>query len=145
MSEFDFYVDVLQALERIGAQYMVVGEYGASAYGLNRTTYDVDIIVDLNPVLCAALASHFPPPRYNATPEHLCNAIQLGNKFNLTDGSSGASTNLSPLPQESWYGVAFENRVRRAVVYPQDNQVEFWCARPEDIIVGKLMAWQEGR
>ena len=30
-------------------------------------------------------------------------------------------------------------------MYPHSNDVEFWCARPEDIIVGKLMAWQEGR
>ena len=26
-----------------------------------------------------------------------------------------------------------------------DEPFEAWCARPEDVVVGKLMAWQEGR
>ena len=33
MNEFEFYLAVLQALEEIGVRYMVVGAYGASAYG----------------------------------------------------------------------------------------------------------------
>jgi hypothetical protein len=45
VSEFEFYMDVLKTLEEIGARYMVVGAYGASAYGLNRSTHDVGIIV----------------------------------------------------------------------------------------------------
>jgi len=28
---------------------------------------------------------------------------------------------------------------------PGCDPLEVWCARPEDIIVGKLMAWAEGR
>jgi hypothetical protein len=64
VSEFEFYVDVLKALEEIGARYMVVGAFGASAYGLNRSTHDADITVDLDSAACDALAVRFPPPRY---------------------------------------------------------------------------------
>ncbi|HSN77575.1 MAG TPA: hypothetical protein VL334_21085 [Anaerolineae bacterium] len=74
MSEFAFYMEMLHALEAVGAAYMVVGAFGASAYGLSRATHDVDIVVD-----------------------------------------------------------------------PRGQEFGVWCARPEDIIVGKLMAWQEGR
>jgi len=32
------------------------------------------------------------------------------------------------------------------IVYvPSAEPFEVWCARPEDVIVGKLMAWAEGR
>ena len=52
---------------------------------------------------------------------------------------------LVPLSREPEYRSAFEQRIRCTVVDPQGNEFEIWCARPEDIIVGKLMAWQEGR
>ena len=79
MSEFEFYMDVLKTLEEIGARYMVVGAYGASAYGLNRSAHDADIIVDLDSASCAALAAHFPPPRYYADPLQIRNRSGLGS------------------------------------------------------------------
>ena len=47
MNQISFYVEVVRALDQIGAPYMIVGAFGASSYGLYRATYDVDIIVDL--------------------------------------------------------------------------------------------------
>ena len=49
MTEFDFYLDVLQALEAIGARYMIVGAYGASAYGLSRAVKErADLLLSLS-------------------------------------------------------------------------------------------------
>jgi hypothetical protein len=145
VSEFEFYANVLKALEEIGTRYMVVGAYGASAYGLNRSTHDVDIIVDLDGGSCEALAARFPPPRYYADPQQMRDSIRLGIMFNIIDGSQGIKADLVPLSREPEYRTAFDNRVRCTVVDPQGNEFEIWCARPEDIIVGKLMAWQQGR
>ncbi len=145
MSEFEFYMDVLKTLEKIGARYMVVGAFGASAYGLNRSTHDADIIVDLDSVSCDGLAAHFPPPRFYADPLQMRDSIRLGIMFNIIDSSQGVKADLVPLSREPDYRAAFNNRVRCTVVDPQGNEFEIWCARPEDIIVGKLMAWQEGR
>lgn len=145
MSEFAFYMDVLRALEAVGAAYMVVGAFGASAYGLSRATHDVDIIVDLDDAACNALADHFPSPRYYADSQQMRDSIRLGIMFNIIDGSQGVKADLVPLSREPEYRQAFRQRVRCAVVDPQGQEFEVWCARPEDIIVGKLMAWQEGR
>jgi hypothetical protein len=145
MSEFEFYLAVLQALEEIGVRYMVVGAYGASAYGVSRATYDVDMIVDLDNTMCEALAARFPLPRYYADLDQMRNSIRLGTLFNIIDTSLGVKADLVPLSREPEYCLAFERRVRCTVVDPQGNQFEIWCATPEDIIVGKLMAWQEGR
>lgn len=41
--------------------------------------------------------------------------------------------------------VAFGHRLRQRVELPGVEPFEIWCARPEDIILGKLMAWAEGR
>lgn len=145
MSEFAFYMDVLVALETVGAEYMVVGAFGASAYGLSRATHDADIIVDLDDAACDALAAHFPPPRYYADPQQMRDSIRLGMLFNIIDGSQGVKADLVPLSREPANREAFRQRVRCTVVDAQGQEFEVWCARPEDIIAGKLMAWQQGR
>jgi hypothetical protein len=35
--------------------------------------------------------------------------------------------------------------VRQLVEIPGAEPFEVWCARPEDVIGGKLMAWKEGQ
>lgn len=40
---------------------------------------------------------------------------------------------------------AFSRRTRRTFRDENDVEFEAWCARLEDIIVGKLLAWQQGR
>ncbi len=144
MNEFEFYLTVLQALEEIGARYMVVGAYGASAYGLSRSTHDVDMIVDLDDAACEQLAARFPSPRYYADPDQMRDSIRRGIMFNIIDSSLGVKADLVPLSREPAYRRAFEQRVRCIVVDPLGNEFQIWCARPEDIIVGKLMAWREG-
>lgn len=42
-----FYAEVLQALEDIDAPYMIIGAFAAAAYGSERATHDVDMIVAL--------------------------------------------------------------------------------------------------
>jgi hypothetical protein len=49
-----------------------------------------------------------------------------------------------PLTMEPRYQEAFENRLRQRVELLDVKPFEIWCARPEDVIVGKLMAWAEG-
>ena len=72
-------------------------------------------------------------------------SIEAGIMFNIIDGSQGVKADLVPLSREPAYREAFSRRVRCVVVDPQGREFEIWCARPEDIVVGKLMAWQRGR
>jgi hypothetical protein len=85
MSTLGFYVEVVRALEEIEAPYMIVGAFAASAYGLTRSTHDIDILVDLRWQDCDALAARFPPPRYYADPEQMRNSMQSGIIFNIID------------------------------------------------------------
>lgn len=145
MSLFGFYIQVVQALDEIHAPYMIVGAFGAISYGLNRGTHDVDIIVDLNESHFDALAMRFPSPRYYADPDQMREGMQLGIMFNLIDSEEGTKADLVPLSREPEYREAFARRIRRTFLDTEDRTLEAWCARPEDIIVGKLMAWQEGQ
>ena len=104
----------------------------------------MDIIVDLNEPHFDALAMRFPAPRYYADPDQMREGMQLGIMFNLIDSEEGTKADLVPLSREPEYREAFARRIRRSFL-DQDNTLEAWCARPEDIIIGKFMAWQEGQ
>lgn len=140
-----FYVEVVKALDEINAPYMIVGAFGASSYGLTRSTMDVDIIVDLRVENCDALADKFLPPRFYADPEQMRESMGIGIMFNIIDTERGTKADLVPLSREPEYREAFANRIRRRFSLLDGAFFEAWCARPEDIIIGKLMAWDEGR
>jgi len=145
MSALSFYVDVIRALEEIGAPYMIVGAFAGSVFGVTRVTFDVDILVDLRDDDFEALAARFPPPRYYADPEMMRNSTRLGMMFNLIDGEAGLKADLVPMTREPGYRVAFERRVRRSFEDDEGRTFSAWYAQPTDIITGKLKAWHEGR
>jgi hypothetical protein len=144
VSAIGFYLDVVRALDGIGAPYMLVGAYAASTYGLRRATFDVDILVDLQEQHFDALATRFPPPRYYADPVQMRDSTRLGILFNIIDTEQGAKADLVPLSREPRYRQAFNQRIHRTFQDEAGVQFKAWCARPADIIIGKLKAWSEG-
>ncbi|MBI5652030.1 MAG: hypothetical protein HZC40_16560 [Chloroflexi bacterium] len=143
-SPFDLYLDILQTFERLAISYVVIGAFAGMSYGVTRLTADVDIVIDLNETHIQALARAYPLPRFYADPEQMRNSIRLGIPFNIIDTSAGRKVDLIPLTMKPGYGFALRQRVRRAVPL-KEKSFDAWFARPEDVIVGKLMAWNEGR
>ncbi len=144
MYSIKFYASIVRALDEIGAPYMIVGAFAGLSFGITRTTFDIDILVDLREQDFEALSAKFPLPRYYADPEMMRNSTQMGIMFNIIDTGEGIKADLVPLKREPEYRVAFDRRIRRKF---SDGETEFdaWCARPEDIIIGKLQAWNEGQ
>lgn len=105
----------------------------------------IDIVVELDEEHIEALAIAYPPPRYYADPVQMRDSIRQGIMFNIIDTSRGEKADLVPLTMASRYRQAFQRRVRQRVELPGSEPLEVWCARPEDVIVGKLMACAEGQ
>jgi hypothetical protein len=145
MNALSFYFKVVQALEEIEAPYMIVGAFAGLAFGVNRATFDVDILVDLQECDFDALAARFPPPRYYADPEMMRESTELGIMFNLIDTELGVKADLVPLTREPGYRKAFGRRIRQSFQDESGQVFEAWYAQPTDIIIGKLKAWAEGR
>jgi hypothetical protein len=144
MYTIKFYAEIVRALDEIGAPYMIVGAFAGLSFGITRTTFDIDILVDLRDKDFNAISAKFPLPRYYADPEMMRNSTQMGIMFNIIDSQEGIKADLVPLKREPEYSVGFERRMRRTF---SDGQTEFeaWCARPEDVMIGKLQAWNEGQ
>ena len=145
MTAVSFYVQIVKALDEIGAPYMIVGAFGGYPFGITRVTFDIDILVDLREQDFEALSQRFPLPRYYADPEMMRNSTQMGIMFNIIDTNEGIKADLVPLKREPDYEVAFARRVRRNFLDPAGNAFTAWVAQPSDIIIGKLEAWNEGR
>ena len=45
--QYDLYFQVLQTLENLQIAYVIIGAFAGVSYGVTRTTYDVDMVVDL--------------------------------------------------------------------------------------------------
>ena len=144
MTALVFYFKVLQALEEIKAPYMIVGAFAGLAFGVNRATFDIDILVDLQESDFEILAARFPLPRYYADPEMMRDSTRMGIMFNLIDTEEGVKADLVPLTREPGYRAAFARRVRHTFQDDAGQIFEAWCAQPTDIIIGKLWAWAEG-
>jgi hypothetical protein len=145
MTPISFYVQIVNALDEIGALYMIVEAFGGYPFGITRVTFDIDILVDLREQDFDALSQKFPLPGYYADPEMMRNSTQMGIMFNIIDTSEGIKADLVPLKREPDYEGAFERRVRRNFVDPAGNAFSAWVAQPTDIIIRKLVAWNEGR
>jgi hypothetical protein len=145
--DLSLFLDTLRVrtLEAISAPYMIIGAFAAIVYGSTRTTYDIDIVVDLGEEHIQALIDAYPLPRYYADPQQMLDSMRMGIMFNIIDTSRGEKADLVPLTMDPRYSEAFQHRLRQMVELPDGQPFEIWCARPEDIIVGKLMAWAEGR
>jgi hypothetical protein len=142
---FQLYFDVLQTFEKIGAPYVIIGAFAGTFYGVTRVTLDVDIVVDLNEAHIQALAATYLPPRFYADPDQMRDSIRLGILFNIIDTSEARKVDLIPLTMKPGYSFALKNRLQREIATKDGLRFEAWFARPEDVIVGKLMAWNEGR
>lgn len=140
-----FYAEVLKVLEEIDAPYMIIGAFAAAAYGSDRATHDVDMVVMLAETHMDALAARFPSPRYYADPDQMRNATADGTLFNIIDSERGEKVDLIPWTLDARYQEAFARRIRLAFEDLNGELVEAWYARPDDVIVGKLLAWIEGR
>lgn len=145
MSAIDFYIRVVKSLDEIEAPYIIVGAFAGLIFGVNRATFDVDILVDLKNDDFEKLSAKFPLPRYYADPEMMRNSVDLGIMFNIIDTEEGVKADLVPLTREPDYRVAFERRIRRTFSDLDGNSFDAWCAQPTDIIIGKLKAWKEGQ
>lgn len=143
--DLDLYFQVLRVLEEQQIAYVIIGAFAGSSFGVTRSTYDIDIVVDLPDAKIDAFVAAFPPPRYYADPLQIRDSIKWGILFNLIDSSLGRKVDLIPLTMQPGYWFALNNRIRRSIHVSMVSAVEVWLARPEDIIIGKLMAWNEGR
>ncbi len=131
---------VAQALEQLQAPYMVVGSVASSAYGEARHTQDVDIVAMLRYGDVQPLCDRFPSPAYYVSPEAAFQAIRNAGQFNIIESATGDKADLMIPEIGTWQEDQLRRRQKRRIL--PDREV--FIARPEDVILSKMIYYREG-
>ncbi|HOW67875.1 MAG TPA: hypothetical protein P5186_20900 [Candidatus Paceibacterota bacterium] len=132
MTEQELLLDCLRRLNQLGIAYMLTGSMASNAWGIPRTTHDLDFVVQLPPSQTGALAKAFGVDYFVDEPA-IHAAYSSPYQFNILHIPSALKIDfwmLRPLPFEQ---EMFRRRQRINVLG------EFaWLATPEDVILHKL-------
>jgi hypothetical protein len=133
---------VLEALERLEVPYFVTGSIASSAYGIPRTTRDIDIVADLRFDQLGPLAAELGGDFY-ADVEMMKEALRLGRAFNVIHLGSMYKVDIFPLGRDAYSREAFKRR-RVAKTSAGDEPMECVFASLEDIVLSKLRWYRQG-
>jgi hypothetical protein len=132
--------EVLAVLERCQIDCMLVGSWASGVYGEPRFMQDIDLVVDLPREKAALLYAAFGPPKYDASREAIEDAIRRRGPFNIIHLDSSVKVSFYVAKGDALSQRQMQRR-RRVEVLPG---LEGWVASPEDIILGKLLCYEEG-
>lgn len=140
MDQAELLRQVVQTLERLSIPYMVVGSLASSAYGEPRMTQDIDLVIDANGPQVARLCQAFSPDDFYVSAEAAAEAVRRRSRFNIIHSRSGNKIDLTVRRADPWAQTEFSRR-QRVQVLPG---LEGYTARPEDVMIGKMIYFQEG-
>ncbi len=132
---------IAQILDRLGISYCVGGSIASSAHGIQRATFDADILADLhgdqvNP-LVAALAD-----RFYADAGMIRDALARHTTFNVIHYATGLKLDFFISRNRPFDQSQLERRVERRFEQAPDQPV--YLASAEDTILAKLEWYRLG-
>lgn len=138
MEQIELIRYVVQALDALAIPYALVGSWGSGVYGEPRFTRDFDMA--LVPQFCAA----FPDGEFYLSEAAVRDAVRTRFQFNLIHPDSGNKIDFMLTRPESWNRGQLRRR-RRIELRPGQDAFDVYVAAPEDVILGKLWYFAEGR
>lgn len=127
-------------LETLGIPFAVVGSVASGFWGEGRSTQDVDIVIDLKPRQIDQLIASYPEDDFYVSRAAVTEAVSLSRPFNVIHNQSGFKIDFMVVEEGSW-GKSQLQRRQQVEVMPN---VRTMVAAPEDVILGKLIYYQEG-
>lgn len=134
-------VKVVKVFEKLGIAYHVGGSLASSAFGIARSTLDVDIVADIKPEQASDVSESLKGEFY-VDSEMILNAIQKQSCFNLIHLETLFKVDIFPLKNHPFDRQAFSRRLRKSI--SDDVSGELFFAAPEDIILHKLTWYKAG-
>lgn len=131
---------LVEVTEDLGIPYMVGGSHAAMYYGEPRLTRDVDIVAMLTLERLPALLQRFPPDQFYVDADAAREAVDTSGQFNIIHPGSGLKVDVYVNP-DTPYDRA---RLARRHKLPLAPGVDAYFARPEDVILYKLLYARDG-
>lgn len=130
----------INLLERLDIPYAIVGSFATAVWGDARMTRDIDIVVQLAGDKVEQLCDAFPDDDFYLSRQAAQEAVAERGQFNVIDFRSSNKIDFMIAGRSEW---ASQQLVRRRRVR-FSSDVEGFVAAPEDVIIGKLVYYQDG-
>lgn len=130
----------LNLLEGLDIPYAIVGSFATAVWGDARMTRDIDIVVQLAGEKIDGLCAAFPPDDFYVSRQAARDAVSQRGQFNVIDFRSGNKIDFMIAGRSEWASRQLTRR--RRVQFAPD--IEGFVAAPEDVIIGKLVYYQDG-
>jgi hypothetical protein len=131
---------VVEAFETLGLRYMIGGSQASVYYGEPRFTQDIDIVADVEGEHVSGLRERFPPGDFYLDEAAAREAVETRGQFNIIHPASGLKIDVFVNKDTDYDRLRLERRQRLPLVPGR----EAYFARPEDIIIYKLLYFREG-
>ena len=132
---------VIKVFEKLGIAYHIGGSLASSAFGIARSTLDVDIIAEIKPEQASDIYEKLREEFY-VDSEMILNAIQKQSSFNLIHLETLFKVDVFPLKNHPFDQQAFQRRLQKAP--SEDTSQKLFFATPEDIVLHKLLWYKAG-
>ncbi|HID96181.1 MAG TPA: hypothetical protein EYP53_09045 [Candidatus Latescibacteria bacterium] len=133
---------VVKAFEKLGATYYIGGSVASSAFGVARATLDVDVVADLKLPHVKPLVEAL-KPEYYIDEDMILDAIHRRSSFNLIHLETMIKVDVFIIQDDSYHWEAFKRKRKETLDEERDN-LKFYLASPEDIILNKLDWFRKG-
>lgn len=133
---------VVAALKRLGVSYYLGGSVASSAYGIPRSTLDVDLVAELAPKHVGPLVEALRETYYVSAPA-VSDAIARRSSFNVIHLATSFKVDVFAVKNRPYDRVALQ-RAQSSSVDPEHPSEEFLLAAPEDVVLSKLEWYRRG-
>ena len=127
--------------EDLGIDYMIGGSQASVYYGETRFTQDIDLVADLRLEHLSALLDRLPGTEFYVTVEAAREAVEIRSQFNIIHPASGLKIDVF-VNKDTEYD---RLRLDRRQLLPLVPGHEAYFARPEDIILYKMLYFRDGQ
>ncbi len=119
---------------------MLSGSLAMGFYTIQRTTKDIDLVIELNRGDVEKLVEAFQDSFYCYAPS-IEEAIRYNSMFNFIDNDTGIKVDFILRKNSEYDFLAFERK--QSLSLEEGDEAQFWVISLEDLIIAKLRWIQE--
>lgn len=127
---------VVDALEQLGITYCIGGSVASSAYGLPRSTVDIDILADIRMEHARPL-TRLLRGAYYIDEDMIKDAVRFRSGFNVIHNGTSIKVDIF-LPKARRFDQQNFQHIRQKQLDESEEGRLFYLISPEDVILNKL-------
>jgi hypothetical protein len=133
---------VIEVLDELGVLYYIGGSIASSAFGIARSTLDVDVIMNLMPYHVKPFVEKL-KSAFFIDEKMILDAIKTRTSFNILHLKSMLKVDVFILKDQPYEQKAFERKIKDNLDDDTDSVSVYLCS-PEDIIINKMKWYKAG-